>query len=139
MIIKVRSASWASCLLLMVSSSLPRVVQFPLFEHCFKVSSGQQSSLQSSPVQKLLEVEINLRVKVKSLSHVRLSATPWMVTYQAPQSMGFSRQEYWSGLPFPSAGDLPDPRIELTSPASQDSLLPSHQRSQQRPDAVINK
>ena len=41
-------------------------------------------------------------VKVKSLSRVRLFATPWMVAYQAPRSMGFSRQEYWSGLPFPS-------------------------------------
>ena len=45
--------------------------------------------------------------KVKSLSHVRLFATPWTVAYQAPQSMGFSTQEYWSGLPFPSPGDLP--------------------------------
>ena len=42
------------------------------------------------------------KVKVKSLSHVRLLETPWTATYQAPQSMGFSRQEYWSGLPFPS-------------------------------------
>ena len=40
--------------------------------------------------------------KVKSLSHVRLFATPWTVAHQAPLSMGFSRQEYWSGLPFPS-------------------------------------
>ena len=46
------------------------------------------------------------KVKVKSLSHVRLFATPWIVAYQAPSSMGFSRQEYWSGLPFPSPGDL---------------------------------
>jgi len=45
--------------------------------------------------------------------------TPWTVAYQAPPSMGFSRQEYWSGLPFPSPGDLPDPGIEPTSPASQ--------------------
>ena len=44
------------------------------------------------------------RVKVKSLSCVRLFATPWTVAYQAPRSMGFSRQEYWSGLPFPSPG-----------------------------------
>ena len=43
-----------------------------------------------------------VKVKVKSLSHVRLFATPWTVAYQAPPSMGFSRQEYWSGLPFPS-------------------------------------
>ena len=42
------------------------------------------------------------RKKVKSLSRVRLFATPWTVTYQAPLSMGFSRQEHWSGLPFPS-------------------------------------
>ena len=51
-------------------------------------------------------------VKVKSLSHIRLLLIPWTVAYQAPQSMEFSRQEYWSGLPFPSPGDLPDPGIE---------------------------
>ena len=44
--------------------------------------------------------------------------TPWTVAHQAPLSLGFSRQEYWSGLPFPPQGDLPDPGIELTSPAS---------------------
>ena len=43
-----------------------------------------------------------MKMKVKSLSHVRLFATPWTIAYQTPQSMGFSRQEYWSGLPFPS-------------------------------------
>ena len=48
-------------------------------------------------------------MKVKSLSRVRLCATPWTVARQAPPSMGFSRQEYWSGLPFPSPGDLPKP------------------------------
>ena len=47
--------------------------------------------------------------------------TPWAVILQAPLSMGFSRQEYWHGLPFPSPGDLPNPGIELPSPA--DSLL----------------
>ena len=56
-----------------------------------------------------------LKVKVKSLSRVRLFATPWTVSHQASPSMGFSRQEYWSGLPFPSPGDLPDPGIEPTS------------------------
>ena len=44
-------------------------------------------------------------------------ATPWTVTCQAPLSMGFPRQEYWSGLPLPSPGDLPDPGIEPKSPA----------------------
>ena len=47
------------------------------------------------------------------------SATPWTAAYQAPQSMEFSRQEYWSGLPFPSPGDLPDPGIEPKSPTLQ--------------------
>ena len=49
---------------------------------------------------------------MKSLIHVRLFATPWTVAHQAPRSMGFSRHEYWSGLPFPSPGDLPDPGIK---------------------------
>ena len=52
----------------------------------------------------------------QSLSHVRLFAT---VAHQAPLSMGFSRQEYWSGLPCPSPGDLPNPGIEPGSPALQ--------------------
>ena len=65
------------------------------------------------------------RKKVKSLSRVRLFATPWTVAYQAPPSVGFSRQEYWSGLPFPSPGDLPNPRIEPGSPTLQADALPS--------------
>ena len=61
---------------------------------------------------------------MKSLSRVRLFATPWNVAYQAPPSMGFSRHECWSGLPFPSPGDLPDPEIEPRSLALQaDALL----------------
>ena len=63
--------------------------------------------------------------EVKSLSCVRLFATPWTVAHQAPPSMGFSRQEYWSGLPFPSPGDLPDPGIEARSPALQADALTS--------------
>ena len=53
-----------------------------------------------------------------------LFATPWTVTHQAPPSMGFSRQEYWSGLPFPSPGDLPDPGIKPGSPALEVDALP---------------
>ena len=64
-------------------------------------------------------------IEVKSLSRVRLFATPWTVAYQASQFMGFSRQEYWSGLPFPSPGDLPDPGIEPRSLALQADALPS--------------
>ena len=62
---------------------------------------------------------------VKSLSRVQLFATPWSVAHQAPPSMGFSRQEYWSGLPFPSPGDLPNPGIEPRSPILQADALTS--------------
>ena len=53
---------------------------------------------------------------MKLLSRVQLFATPWTVAYHTPLSMGFSRQEYWSGLSFPSPKDLPDPRIKPESP-----------------------
>ena len=53
------------------------------------------------------------------------SVTPWTVAHQAPPSMGFSRQEYWNGLPFPSPGDLPDPGIKPRSPALQADALTS--------------
>ena len=62
---------------------------------------------------------------MKSLCRVQLFMTSWTVAYQAPPSMGFSSQEYWSGLPFPSPGDLPDPGIEPGSPALQADALPS--------------
>ena len=61
---------------------------------------------------------------MKLLSHVQLFVTPWTVAHQVPPSMEFSRQEYWSGLPFPSSGDLPEAGIEPGSPALQaDTLL----------------
>ena len=65
-----------------------------------------------------------LKVEVKWLSRVRL-CDPWTVAHQAPRSMGFSRQEYWSGLPFPPPGDLPDPGIEPRSPRLQPDALTS--------------
>ena len=64
-------------------------------------------------------------MKVKLLSCVRLFATPWTVAYQASPSMRFSRQEYWSGLPFPSPGDVPGPGIEPGSPALEADALTS--------------
>ena len=66
-----------------------------------------------------------MKVKLNSLSRVQLLATPWTVAYQAQRSMGFSRQEYWSGQPFPSPGDLPNPGIKPWSPALQTDALPS--------------
>ena len=68
-------------------------------------------------------------MKVKSQSEVTQScpllATSWTAAYKAPPSMGFSRQEYWGGLPFPSPGGLPNPGIEPRSPALQADTLPS--------------
>ena len=65
------------------------------------------------------QVCIRKKVKVESLSRVRFFATPWTVAFQAPPSVGFSRQEYWSRLPFPSPGDLPNPGIQPRSPKMQ--------------------
>ena len=75
-----------------------------------KLSSGHRT-------QKGVFIPIPKKVKVKSLSCVRLFATPWTAACQAPLSMGFSRKQYWSGLPFPSPEDLPNPGIEPRSPA----------------------
>ena len=73
----------------------------------------------------LHESPIHTKYKVKSLSRVRLFVTPWTVVPQAPPFMEFSRQGYWSGVPFPSPGDVPDPGIEPGSPTLQaDALLP---------------
>ena len=57
-------------------------------------------------------------VRARALSHVQLFATPWTLALQASLSMGFSRSEYWSGLPFPTPGDLPDPGLGPASPVS---------------------
>ena len=64
-------------------------------------------------------------LKVKPLSRIQLFVTLWTVAYQAPPSMEFSRQEYWSGLPFPFPGDLPDPGLEPGFPSLQADALPS--------------
>ena len=69
--------------------------------------------------------EAPARLWVKLLSRVLFFATPWTVAYQDPQSMGFSRQEYWSGLPFPSPGAHPNPGTEPRSPTLQVDALPS--------------
>ena len=79
--------------------------------------------------------------EVKQLSRIQLFATPWTVAYQVPPSMEFSGQEYWSGLPFPSPGDLPDPGIETGSPELQADTLPSESQKEltnQRLCACLN-
>ena len=72
-----------------------------------------------------ISIQKSCLLKMKSLSCVQLFATPWTVACQVPLSMGFSRQEYWSGLQFPSPGDLPDPGIKLVFPTLPADSLPS--------------
>ena len=80
------------------------------------------------------------KVKVLVTHSCQTVVTPWTVAHQAPLSMGFSRQEYWSGLPFPSPGDLPDPGIEPVSPTLQvDYLLSEPQREECGEKFVFNK
>ena len=74
---------------------------------------------------------------MKLLGHVQLFATPWTVPHQAPPSMGFSRQEYWSGLPFPSPGDLPNPGTEPGSPALQADILSSEPPKKSNMEEVV--
>ena len=74
-----------------------------------------------------------MKVKVKSLSRVRLLVTPWTVAYQAPLTMRFSRQGYWTGLSFPSPGDLPNPGTELRSPTLQADSLPTEPQVAKNP------
>ena len=86
--------------------------------------------------------QINSESEVKSLSRVQLFAIPWTAAYQASPPMGFSRQEYWSGLPFPSPGDLPDPEIEPRSSALQADALTSETPGKQagpRMDSASSK
>ena len=76
----------------------------------------------------------------QSLSHVQLFVTPWTIARQVPLSIEFSRQEYWSGLPFPSPWDLPNPGIEPGSPTLQADSLPSEPpRKPQRDGGQIDR
>ena len=79
--------------------------------------SSQEALGQSPGIHRKVSLSSSVKLKccVLSRSVVSDSATPWTVAHQAPLSMGFSRQEYWSGLPCPPPGDLPDPRIEPAS------------------------
>ena len=97
-----------------------------LIKHVNNSINQDKDTLSTISLNKMkLSLQVAKWSEVKSLSRVQLFVTPWTVAYQAPLSMGFSRQECWSGLPFPSPGDLPNPGIELSSPALQADALPS--------------
>ena len=86
--------------------------------------------------------EACMGVLAKSLQSCLTLATPWTVTHQAPLSMGFSRHEYWSALPCPSPGNLPDPGMEPVSPvapALQADSLPLSHRGSPTKEAGIRK
>ena len=95
---------------------------------CFHVLATVNSAAMSPEVHvspSILVSLVEVKWSEKSLSRLQLFATPWTVAHQAPPSMEFSRQEYWSGLPFPSPGDLPDAGIKPQSPALWADALPS--------------
>ena len=106
---------------------------FPFVSNIYPVSSPcLWSELMATHPSSGCNQSMKVKVKVKSLSRVWLFATLWIVAHQIPPSMGFSRQEYWSGLLFPSPGDLPNPGIEHRSPNFRQTLQPlSHQGSKQ--------
>ena len=91
--------------------------EFPQPLYCYK-EQRLTAGISDFSIKWPIRVDLPKKRNVCTLSHVRLCVTPWTVAHQAPLSMGFSRQEYCSGLPFPSPGDLPDPGIKLTSPVS---------------------
>ena len=83
---------------------------------------SQQKQDQEQTVARIMNSLLPKWSEVKSLSPIRLFMTRYTLAYQAPPSMEFARQEYWSGLPFPSPGDLPDPGIELGLPHCRQTL-----------------
>ena len=93
---------------------------------CDWVTEQQQAQCNSnSPVRSSRVYKAYCMHVLSHFSHVWLFATPWTVDQRSSLSMGFSRQEYWSGLPFPLPGVLPNPGIECASPALQADSLPT--------------
>ena len=90
---------------------------FDKIQHPFMIKTLQKMGIEGTYLNILKAIYDKVKSESKSLSHVLLFAAPWTVAYHAPPSMGFSRQEYWRGLPFPSPEDLPNPGIEPRSPA----------------------
>ena len=130
--------------LLSLPSIFPSINVFPVSR--LFASGGQSIGASASPSVLPVNIQgwfplgltglISLS-EVKPLSRAWLFATPWTVAHQAPTSMGFSRQEYWSGLPFPSLGNLPDPGIEPASPALAGGFFTTELPGKPRSDTVL--
>ena len=100
-----------------VLNTWPHIITISLLA----LPSKPETPISSNPVHKFLRSLLHASM----LSHVQLFETSWAEAHLASLFMEFSRQEYWSGLPFPLPGDLPDPRIKPVSPALQSNSLPS--------------
>ena len=97
---------------------------FDKIQHPFMIKTLQKMGIEGTYLNIVKAIYDSIVAVVKVTQSCPTLATPWTVAHQVPLSMGFSRQEYWSGLLFPSPRDLSDPRIESMSPALQaDSLL----------------
>ena len=116
-------------LLSTLSTALPSWIASQIASPVFLIKKGKENPNIKQPYYLPCKFRDTVFIYVceKSLIHVWLFVIPWIVACQTPLSMRFSRQEYWSGLPFPFPGDLPDPGIKPRSPALQaDSLPLSH-------------
>ena len=114
-------------------SNLTRVTQGVSAELGFKLKEISSMGCNQHKAPIVIMLRCIMCLHAKSLSRVQLFVTPCTVPHQAPLSMGFSRKEYWSGLPCPPPGDFPNPGIEPASPTLQVAALPlSHWGS---PDA----
>ena len=101
------------------------LLSFPLWNSCLKLQYCWLHKMNWEVVSPHLFSETCLWINVLVTQSCWLFATSWTVAHQVPLSMEFLRQEYWSGFPFPSPGDLPDPRTEPGYPTSQANSLPS--------------
>ena len=105
--------------------------EYPIKNHLQAPQTyGYQATQGISVFYALIRIQVSPgnSGNVKLLSCVQLFATPWTVAYQAPPSMEFSKQQYWTGLLFPSPGDLPDPGTKPTSPTLAGEFLPLSQQ-----------
>ena len=120
-------ASYQRKRLKLILKKLKEIVHslLPIKYHLQAICSRPHSCIRTKIENHIFFILNLVIVIVKLLSHVQLFATPWTVDCQAPLTIGFSRQGYWSGLPCPSPGGLPDPGIETRSPALQVDALPS--------------
>ena len=100
---------------------------FDKTQHPFMIKTLEKMGIEGTYLNIVKAIYDSIVAVVKVTQSCPTLVTPWTVAGQVPLSMGFSRQEYWGGLPFPSPGDLPSPGIKSMSPALQADSLPTEQ------------